>query len=636
MIIILFFFCYLSIFFFIVGDKSLCLFEKLFKKTTKETNSIFFSIIIGLCSVSFLLTCLHFFISINSQLFLVLNGIVFTYFIYNYKYFQIKFNSYYNKFKLLSLGQKGLLFLTTCFIAFLGTDLPIYNLDEGRYHFQALLWVKSYPVVPGLVHLDTRFGTASTWYNMHAFLDCFYLNERSYHILNPYLVTLLIAYCVLNLPNQYSRIQLDTFATSFCLIFLLWPFNYFKYWHLGMTPDLPLHILTIFSFLFLLKQHNKLYDSFTIFNIVFISLTVISFRINGGILILVPCILWLISIYKKKKLLKEHFYTPILVISMFSLIAIRSTILTGWALFPIPIDLFNFDWEIPRSALESMSKGPRYQGLPNAAIVSELDFIPLIKVLLSFFAEEHLKKIGLFTLVPIGGLLLLLTFLIKRNAVKQGYYTISILSLLVFVIWFLFAPLLRFGFGFACVGFSISIATALFYLIPNNIIRFLDKKAIIGLPIIFIAFFALRIIQSLPISVSENKQLYPQKVLGYLYEHSEDFYSLKKVPKATFCSLQLDQNVLINISNCDFSFATKGRMRSYVPECDYTESEPDNETMYKIGDCVGCGGENINSYRQGAGVMNWMHPLPAVGGLCPELEPRGSSLKDGFRIRDRN
>jgi len=57
------------------------------------------------------------------------------------------------------------------------------NPDTGIYHAQAIRWIETYPVVPGLGNLHTRFAYNSSWLVANALFSFAFTGLRSFHLL---------------------------------------------------------------------------------------------------------------------------------------------------------------------------------------------------------------------------------------------------------------------------------------------------------------------------------------------------------------------------------------------------------------------------------------------------------------------
>ncbi len=68
------------------------------------------------------------------------------------------------------------------------------NPDTGIYHAQAIRWMETYPAVPGLGNLHSRFAYNSQWLVLNAFFSFSFLGLQSFHVLPGALTLVVIAW----------------------------------------------------------------------------------------------------------------------------------------------------------------------------------------------------------------------------------------------------------------------------------------------------------------------------------------------------------------------------------------------------------------------------------------------------------
>ena len=68
------------------------------------------------------------------------------------------------------------------------------NPDTGIYHAQAIKWIETYPAVPGLGNLHSRFAYDSSWLVINAFFSFSFLGLRSFHVLPGAFLVIILMY----------------------------------------------------------------------------------------------------------------------------------------------------------------------------------------------------------------------------------------------------------------------------------------------------------------------------------------------------------------------------------------------------------------------------------------------------------
>jgi len=622
----------LSFLFFVIGNQFNGFIKNLIITDKKNAISPIFEIVIGCSILAFILTISNFFIRINIEIFIIINvGVVFLLF-YSRNNILSKFRQIQRTISGLSFFKKALLCLALFLMAFNGSDLPIYNLDEGRYHFQALLWVKSYPIIPGLANIEPRFGTASSWYCINAFFDIFFLKGKSYHIVNSYIFLLLYSYCIIHLPSNKKQLTVYTLTICFSFLFLLYTFLFIRYYYLiGVTPDAGVNVYIILAFLFLLKNFNKMHEDYYVFYFTLFSLTGFLFRLSGVFLVFVAGLFWLRQIKEKTYKLKNVFYTPILLVLFTTLIITRSTILTGWGLFPITsIDLFNFDWKVPKELVDSASYTFTNHMFPNWEQINynELGFLYRLKTIYIHLIFNSYFHVNALVFLSIISFLLAIGFSYKER--KFPVYP-SLISIIVFIIFYISAPLLRFGLGYTCMAFSIPIATALYYFLHFTFLKFTKNFFVLLISIAVSVALIMGVMYTVPVSLKDHKLNYPIQLISFLL-NKDLLVTLRPVPTVDICSYPLNNGLNVNVAKCDFSFLSKGYSSGILPTtgcANYTVKDKNGYSLVK--NCITCNDQKMDDFLLTVGVMPWISPLPTVGGLCSGFEFRGKSTLNGFR-----
>jgi len=212
----------------------------------------------------------------------------------------------------------GLFILATIFIL---NGIPPTIYDTGLYHAQAISWLESYGVVPGLANIHVRFGTTSSWFQTAAIFghswttqlfntDRFRLfDDFSYifHPINGYLFIILSIYLIQGIQKiPRHPIKLSNWVKLFILFFALYIFID------DIASPAPNTAIAFFTWWIFLLYLEKIEDSsipqfdLNTFYVFFFSIFAISIKLSGVPLLLFPFALLLFSgsFAKKWRLVK--------------------------------------------------------------------------------------------------------------------------------------------------------------------------------------------------------------------------------------------------------------------------------------------------------------------------------------------
>ena len=162
----------------------------------------------------------------------------------------------------------------------------------------------------------------------------------------------------------------------------------------------------------------------------------------------------LLFVYPAYLLIKEKNTKKIILCILLGLIVaipffIRTVFITGWLIFPFSsIDLFNFDWKVPKQIVDYESELiTMYARLPNDMAwayehKTAFEWIP------RWFADQSISDLLLFFINILFILIELITFtvkLIKKQSISLVWSITKTVIIICFAYWFFCAPAFRFG-----------------------------------------------------------------------------------------------------------------------------------------------------------------------------------------------
>jgi len=354
-----------------------------------------------------------------------------------------------------SFWPYGALAIFLALPALMLSAMPSESWDDGLYYIQNIKWIETYPAVPGLGNLHGRFAFNSSWHTLQALFGLRWFQGTPLYDQNGLLYILFCIYAVdaLRLWRKAGRALLLSDALKMLLpaahfsltIFLTAP-----------TADLPIFYLVWMSFLLFVEKHerNSLAKAdvhfFLILSLVLFAMTV---KLSSAFLAALPVYLVLrqISIGQWRRILPLAVFTIVFLAPWLA----RNVILSGYLVYPFhQLDVFNFDWEIPRVDMEHMNclitNWAKNRELP-CNVVAEQSMAEWVPVWFSNVPAIFKLMVGhVLVGIPLYLGLLGLGLLRKGRAFLQeqeGLIVVVGVLYLGFLFWFTSSPNLRFGLG---------------------------------------------------------------------------------------------------------------------------------------------------------------------------------------------
>lgn len=450
----------------------------------KKKNIYNYSInlIFGIILVSFLALILNFFFPLNKLICTLIIIIPIITIIKNINFF---FSINYLKFLLIISTLAFLLIAKS----------TVYRPDAYLYHLPFINILIENKIIFGLTNLHSRFGHTSIIQYTSSILNNYIFEEKG--ILLP--VALVASAVIINLGYQifkyFSNQQytLHFYYLFFIFIFITYKMN--RYSEYG--NDATAHFLFFFLISELIRDFKKEQKSFS--NLLLISVFIIMNKITFALAIFLP---FLINEKNTIKFfnLKNYFIYLFVIIWI-----LKNIILTGCLTYPIPGLCFEkLSWtntELARKVSienEAWAKGwsdSKYN-------ISQINYNKSFNWIKTW-SNNHFKKIYKI-LVPYLFFIIFIyiySFLkFKKTELpkkKFEYYSILIVCAISSIIWFLKAPVFRFGYSYIITFIALSAALTL------SKIEVLKKIniffiSIIFCSIVFIGKNALRIFDKKP------------------------------------------------------------------------------------------------------------------------------------------
>ncbi len=321
------------------------------------------------------------------------------------------------------------------------------NYDTALYHAQAIHWIESYRVVPGLVNIDDRLAYNSSWLVLVASLSFAFLGFRSFHLTNS---VILIASMIYFGEGFQGLIQKQVTISNIVKVVLFFLPLYLYASDLSSPgTDLPPTLLTWVITVLTLEKIEKQGWNFDLYSITIVILSVFSLTIKLSALPLCG-LAFLILFWQIWN--KDWQRSATLIATSFLILLpwlLRNIVLSGYLIYPISqIDLFSFDWKHSlsdtRDAQEGLLWFNRFPFTGEKYIgMSALQWVPLW-----FHLLDRGQKIFLLAALasPIG----LFVFIFNRISPKiiTGCMIAFLINYIGIYFWFLTVPIFRFGYAY--------------------------------------------------------------------------------------------------------------------------------------------------------------------------------------------
>lgn len=394
---------------------------------------------LGFFTISLLVLFFHFFLPLNLLFNSILYSIGFAFFLQNIRNNSLQLTKYY-KFLLTILFLSILMFIKY---------KP--NEDFGYYHLPYITNLIEEKIIFGLSNLQLNQGWNSIWLNIKSTYHVFLLNFNGIFFSNIvfYLFTSLIFYEKLNDSFNDKK---SIFILTFCLFFLIFLNSKFSRLN-SFGLDVPSNFLLIYIFVlfFLIIQNKEKHEkSFRLFEyLVIFCLFSISFRIINVLILILP----LIFLIKYKIFFIKIFRSKIIFagILFFLFFSAQQIIYTGCFLIPNNLTcITNFSWFDPNIIenfiTDTTKVNKSFQSYEGD--LSREEYLANFNWVKNWYLRnkiELFEHVGTFLVL----IIVYIFFLGKRTINNQVFNSqnnlVLLFILIALIMWFLNAPVVRFG-----------------------------------------------------------------------------------------------------------------------------------------------------------------------------------------------
>ena len=385
----------------------------------------------------------------------------------------------------------GILMITlavTGWIASRSMLTPI-NYDSGLYHFNAIRWINSFPIVPGLGNLHGRLAFNQSFFTWVAALNFYPLFNHGFAVANSFLFLLTTATLVaallpiLKQPSLLLESHTFPYVSALFAIPILGYLAFFSNGLSSPSPDLASTLLQITLFV-LFAQDIAAWTKGDGLNIdraiilTILSTTAITIKLSNLAFSAAIIGFYLIRIWH------AHHLRGALRVMLPALVVIliwvgRGYMLSGAPLYPSTIGYLPVEWAVPKAMVAEEAKWvyswARQPGSHWSEVLGSWEWLrPWTSLVIK---ENQVELVYPLVLAVIFFILtvILVSISIKKLQLRWMEFVILVPVVLGLVYWFFTAPDPRFAYAlFWCLSISLVITFL------NTIRPFLNMRFYIG------------------------------------------------------------------------------------------------------------------------------------------------------------
>ncbi len=370
------------------------------------------------------------------------------------------------------LGSRSVFafYLVVFLIMAYGTSHGIMHYDSDLYHAQAIRWIEEYGVVKGLGNLHVRFAYNSAAFPLSAMYSLHFLGGQSYHVMAGFFALLLAWQCV-DIKNAARRghLVISDFARLVAIYYLFTIFDEM----VAPASDYFLSTIVFYVIIHLLDMYVKHERSYVPYILLaLLGIFAITIKLSAAPMILLV-IIPIVKLFMDRNREKLHAFWIAVGLALLITVPfiVRNVIISGWLLYPVTfIDLFSFDWKIPKGvaqfdSMEIRTFGRGYNDVAAFGNMSLGEWVPhwfsgigglnrLMLVLSMISILVYLAYLGYFVLAAAGqnrtvkgsdGHAKIFDITRRSMLDTADFLTIGATLIGCLVFWFFSAPLIRYG-----------------------------------------------------------------------------------------------------------------------------------------------------------------------------------------------
>ena len=358
------------------------------------------------------------------------------------------------------------------------TSRGYMHYDSDLYHAQSIRWIEEYGIVKGLGNIHVRLAYNSSFFALSALYSLHFLGIRPLHAVNGLMALLLWTQV---LPLFYSRKYRGErmLVTDFARLGALYYLTVIYSDVVAPASDYAIMCTVFFIVIKWLSLLESKEESVVPYALLCVAgVYAVTLKLTAGMILILlfkPVTMLLQPLDGRRRWRDIGVYLLMGLITAAPWLA-RTVILSGYLLYPFPaLDIFPVDWKMDasaaaRDAAEIKAYG---RGVNNAEPVE----LPLTAWMPAWF--EALPALGkLFILADFVCLLLFCIMAVravfrKRESDRMHREYLLVLGAVAasYVFWQFSAPLLRYGYAYVLLVFTITVG-----ILCDILIKYFDKR----------------------------------------------------------------------------------------------------------------------------------------------------------------
>ena len=355
-------------------------------------------------------------------------------------------NSNFPILKIKFSASLVLFFIIWAIIILIGSG-PTMMDDTESYHIQTIKWIQEYGSVPGLVNLHVRFGFNSSWFSSVAFFSFSSKTTGGFTVMNG-VISLWLCYWFIEKIDQFkneNNVQASfAILSAFIVSLVIWPLIRGNAATTNYDFITTTVALILFTEVFFSEKASPSIE-WIIWPAYLITVRLINFPL---LILSLFAFIWLIKQKNFKATFLPIAYCLLLIIPFVT----RSIIISGFPFYPATLfDFTNVDWKADTRITDDFREFIKYFN----RVSTEYYDIEQTKALGAAWIFAWFQHLFLFDkILVLAGIPGILFTVIKLFTQKSTYSKsiITVIMALWSISWFIIAPDPRFVYGVLLFG----------------------------------------------------------------------------------------------------------------------------------------------------------------------------------------
>ena len=351
----------------------------------------------------------------------------------------------------------SIILLSVCLLLILVmSSWIVIHPDTLGYHAQTIQWIEKYKAVPGLVHLQVRFGYQGLWFVDNALFGFSFTGNEGITLLNSTVLFWFFIFLTNRINYNFFKAGKRVYGLLWTALLLIstWSYTQVRLTATSASPDFIATLFILIIIYLLLEKKVKHPDDSTWLLAAFLSVVAVTIKLSVAPILLIAAVPAFIGLVKRKiKLFFTIFFISVITLTPF---IVRNIITTGYVVFPsTSIDVTHVDWKYNRErTINEKNYITAYAKNPGIIVRTEINAINKMNPaewLPTWWQNRSTADKIIMTFLVLSFFIALLS--IKKILLSGFIPQFVLVTLLTGIIfWFVNAPDPRFGFG-SILGF---------------------------------------------------------------------------------------------------------------------------------------------------------------------------------------